>query len=141
MTKPTKEDKLKVIYEEVARKDLSFGCIFEEEPDEFAKKWLATLWKYGWRWRICCKMNNSLSVDKVIWHLVMIGDCLQWISNNLIEWDREDPNMDFLFMQVVRERVNWLNKPIDDQEDECINFVYNLIVNYKDGSETSLPEA
>lgn len=146
MTKPTKEDKLKVIYEEVARKELTLGCEYEyrNTKDKDIRRGIVLgdwdfdryftnieVWdRYG--------VDGCLTLTKIIWHPVMIGDIIKYLRDNKT-CDMRDYNYDVTWLEVKFRGKH--SRPIDDQPIETINFVYNLIVNYKDGSETSTPKA
>jgi len=116
-----KQEKINVIYEKMANKELSFGCKIED-----------ILWNSLWRvvfsdsslntWNI--ETDIGMKIDywysiNIIWHQVMIGDVLNykqetenWGSNHIL---------DLL--------TDWTLKtlPIEDQNQECIDYVYNLI--------------
>ena len=125
-----REEKIVRIYEVIANKELSFWCIVKVK------------WKYGiWMWfdqssygRIYdCKRNNwdllsTLTSDEdtddieIIWHPVMIGDVLDWMSNHpFIRYKTE------LFLSWEHKR-----KQIDDQADSCVDFIYSLVIDEKE---------
>lgn len=82
--------------------------------------------------------NVSLNdIKSVIWHPVMIGDVLDWIYENdidqvelhqLIERKWKDTNFTYTPSSVMVIAL-WKEKrkPIDEQSDECIKFVYDLL--------------
>lgn len=67
------------------------------------------------------------NIKEIIGHPVMIGDVLNWIDKKMgvsnCEYEEfvvEEANISVL---LWREYLN----PIEDQSDECIDYVYNLI--------------
>ena len=156
------------IYEVIADKQLSLGCVLEfNEKDMDNKYWPIVLFKYvrqwssssewyDWyrtqRWDLVCanmrqwefkfiteRYRNCMHrqpdeegericdelVEKyftIIWHPVMIGDVLDWAVKkwSMIRYDD---------MQCVNILYLWTEKrkPIDDQSDECIKFIYSLL--------------
>lgn len=142
--KLTKEEKLAKIYEVIADKTLSAWCILEwklwtdwwyKDYCRMVKEywpWCRTVtqkWTYwgfvmtDWKdWEVKTPKTNE---RKIIWHTVMIWDVLDWIHENgmyielyacwlLRMWPKE----------IYR---SFLRKPIDDQSEECIDFVYSLL--------------
>ncbi len=124
----TKQEMIDKIYEVVADKTLSFWLKYSitvnlnwehtweeirillwEEDEHFDLDncdhivvWFNTSKEQAWVWDI-------------IWHPVMIWDILDWIKNN------PRPALQiFKFWELTR-------KPIEDQSEECIEFIYNLI--------------
>lgn len=149
-----KQQMLERIYDVIADKTLSFGCVIKSKLH-----WLVTiteifdvcdddikehvLWNGLPHWEqlyLRYKMyswNVSLNdIKSVIWHPVMIGDVYQWLFDNRMEcnvvyaknpirWWKVEPysnNKEFIFHRRENRR-----KPIDDQSDECIKFVYDLL--------------
>lgn len=127
MKTPTKEHMLEMIYREIADKTLSFWCLVKEEPDEYAKQGLTTLWSYWCTRRYCCKSRNEKHVvDKVIWHPVLIGDCLKWCKANIDNYGCIlDYACNYDDIVSIRKDLSW---PID-KEPDAIEFMYDLIVN------------
>lgn len=131
----TKEEKLSKIYEVIADKTLSFGCIVElnvdptrstvvnryidityceyEQEREYKNIWDSIYHNTYTR--------NEYEIYRVIWHPIMIGDVLDWMHENTP--DHEDRNLVFNYRKLLRE-------PIDSQSDDCIDFVYDLIVQH-----------
>lgn len=75
--------------------------------------------------------NNNL---KIIWHPVMIWDVMDYIENNWFEDDFEKIyGVEYTPVWKINLPNNLFNiwdekrKPIEDQSDECVDFVYNLI--------------
>lgn len=168
--KTSKEEMLKVIYEKIADKTLSLGCMLIAKEQKMWIDGSLLLYKYvrsgssssewyDWRkiqpWEMVFSdfrtwefkfinlnsrssmyrepnFDEDESVDddfvakhfEIIWHPVMIGDVLDWIHINdkwyLPEWfDRSS-------ITKLLRIYNKTRKPIDDQDDECIEFIYNL---------------
>lgn len=108
------------IYEVIADKTQSNGCIIEHKDGKrFTSSWI---------W------SQLPMSDKIIWHPVMIGDVFNWIDyncNRIDNWDwNKSRNIDRhrdLIVQIYYYFINWLNKPIDNQSEDSILFIYNLI--------------
>jgi hypothetical protein len=66
------------------------------------------------------KHNETLFSDKIIWHPVMIWDCLDWISNEYTKYEYIDSNK---ICNVWKDK----RKPIESQTYDCIEFIYSLI--------------
>lgn len=66
---------------------------------------------------------------KIIWHPVMIWDVFQWFQDN--------KSLEYLNNDIMNTRdkirqylpAYWENKrkPIEDQSEECIEYIYNLL--------------
>lgn len=83
------------------------------------------------------KITNHPFIDRVpkncilktIWHPVMIGDVMNYLNF------QTKFSMASLYYIVHDDLAfiieNWKDKrkPIEDQTDECIDFIYNLITN------------
>ena len=70
----------------------------------------------------CNNISDNRNVDQIIWHPVMIGDVLQYIgelTKRPIWWYFRLAN------DLILEREN-KTKPIDDQSEAIISFVYQL---------------
>ena len=142
----TREEKLEVIYKEMANKEASFGCRYK-----FIKKYQYCDWAWFEPWDIItlCKRDAKYEDSflttffrdialikkdvydyvKIIWHPVMIGDVLDWIEPywsgyvQSVEFtDRRRRKMNLVLLQRDNKRL-----PIDEQSDECIDYVYGLI--------------
>ena len=59
----------------------------------------------------------------IIWHPVMIGTIFEWYSSS-----RWFINSQFVIHLI--ERWTGYDKPIEEQSDECIDYVYSLIQKY-----------
>lgn len=146
-----KQDKINAIYKEIANKELSFGCKIIIEcttcswddiyPDTIKARYLQWDWKF---WSEKSKFHWDLMVDwelssysvklnelwetpwnntfEIIWHSVLIWDVLDyWQINWLWLCSMNDISEAILLL--------WENKrlPINEQSEECINYIYNLI--------------
>lgn len=122
----TREKKLEAIYKEMADTDIDEWCIIEA----YGERW--TILDYNWTrayvWRQRWDFEKfddyqHLSIKfwyKVIWRPVMIGSIFERYSSS--RW--------FINSQFVMELIDkWTgyDNPIDDQTDECIDYVYSLI--------------
>lgn len=143
-----KQQMLDRIYAVIADKTLSFGCnvhhTLRNERDHFQYitdypdvQYLVDSHKIvTFNWKCFSCECNEWSEYKIIWHPVMIGDVLDWIYEN---------DIDQVELHQLMERKKYTNftytpasvmvialwkekrKPIDDQSDECIKFVYDLL--------------
>ena len=117
----TREQKIAAIYKEMADTDIDEWCIIEA----YGERW--TILDYNWTrayvWRQRWDFEKfddyqHLSIKfwyKVIWKPVMIWDVLEYSSRILVSWD-----------PILMQRDDF-RKPVDDQTDECIDYVYSLI--------------
>lgn len=73
---------------------------------------------------------------KIIWHPVNIGDVLKWVAKNIPKAIEVDAYMKgnkyiFEFEDITNMQLLWMrqdaDKPLEDQSEECITFVYNLL--------------
>ena len=113
----TKQQKIDAIYKKIARKDLDFWCIVES-------KWGQSVFLADRNRREIFRTNYRI-VDfigqdepmKIIGHPVMIGNVLDYFWNKkwLMTLDR--------ILRFWEEKT----KTIEDQSDECIDFIYNLL--------------
>ena len=110
----TKQQKIEAIYEKITRKDLSFGCKIETKYWESI--FLNTLpWSlYNIYRGNYHSLDKEEKIAKIIGHPVMIGDIMEYFygSVRFSEWGK-----------CWRK----LTKPIEEQSDGCINFIYDLI--------------
>lgn len=126
----TREERIKAIYEAMANKKRTFGCRWKTlnwESVTFIRK------NRGWKY-LYMRRNKEFMIPlwytpKVIWHPVMIWDVLDWIEPywsgyvQSVEFtDRRRRKMNLVLLQRDNKRL-----PIDEQSDECIDFVYSLI--------------
>ena len=141
----TRGEKIKAIYEEIANKERKFGCRCK------TRNWANVIFiRKNRKWEyLYIRRNNEFMiplwyVPKVIWHPVMIWDVLDYMSKIKFDikktssklwlsFDDRDTDESKLFL--IKEHyystlpIRWLNlrKPIEDQTDECIDFVHSLI--------------
>ena len=61
---------------------------------------------------------------KPIYHCMIwdVFDRLDWYEKDIINFWLSDNEMEILVLWNM-----WKNKPIDDQSDECIDFIYSLL--------------
>ena len=99
----TKQDKINKIYEVIANKELSFWCRV------FIDWWLARLYDITLVW---------YSIENIEWHPVMIWNC-----DKLIEkWPNYFDNWITILDLWIKK-----DKPIEEQNEECIDYIFNLI--------------
>ena len=133
----TREEKIEAIYQEMANKELSFGCICKINDGEdviFIRQ--NKTWSY-----LSIRENEEFTVSlwytpEIIGHPVMIGDVLDRYKTNNNDYkvwgiDPYDLKSYSAFQEYdIKRLLNlWTGKrtPIDEQSDECINFVHSLI--------------
>jgi len=117
-----KERKLEKIYEVIADKTLSFGCIIDKCITQNWKAFYAKSMFWGklfWDF----EERKDWPSDKIIWHQVMIWDILDWIEKKFKLNIEEFDELESLFILWKDKR-----KSIDDQSDECIDFIYSCIL-------------
>ena len=106
----TKQEKIDKIYKEIANKEFSFWCKYRDTMDSkvvyIEKDKLYPHWRLDW--------------DNVFyeWHPVMIWDVLDYIVENQLWWAE---------YQWACDKWSKLRKPIEEQSEECISFIYNLL--------------
>ena len=136
----TREEKTQAIYEKIANKELTFGCkvddecwrivsIVEETADE---RWYIVVSEeslyndedlgayYCWLRVSWLEIMEQIDIAEIIWHPVMLGTIFEWYSSS--KW--------FINSQFVMELIDkWTgyDESIDEQSDECIDFVHSLI--------------
>ena len=115
-----REEQIKAIYEKVADKTLSFGCVTQHTNP---RNWDTFRHTFIWddrairNWQVYgCSCFED---DEIIWHPVMIWDCLSYFNQRTIWVDYT--TKDILYFWWAKR------KPIEEQSDECIEFIYNLI--------------
>ncbi len=135
------------IYEVIADKTISFGCNYFDRDGNLCTYYPLTriykdtndLWNFYWHYYISEDWKNVWYI-KIIWHPVMIWDVLDWIYSDKYEHNKEKCKIhdfkweyeDFFWwlwveVMILAERRWHKRKPIEDQSEECIEFVYNLI--------------
>lgn len=122
----TREDKIKAIDEKVADKTLSFGC------------------KINWRQIIHYVIKDKIfiiwhkkpidikDIFKIIWHPVMIWDVLDYYDKNILnKFVSISKSSIWIITTRICEQIiilwGYKRKPIEEQSDECINYIYDLI--------------
>ena len=118
----TKEEMLNAIYDEMADETLSDGCTVRTSDWIIRTIWTASTstirsWDtiyFGWCW--CCEESDEVWRYTTIWHPVLIGDVIEYIRLKNI-WD----------INPITDEWDYPRLPIEEQWDECIEFVYNLI--------------
>lgn len=125
----TKEEMLSAIYDEMSDKTLSYGCIVKTSDWIMRTIWTCSIISntiyFNWCW--CCEESDEAWEYTIIWHPVRIGDVLDWFDKWLeIFLDVNNDKWHDIYKDII---ALWQNKrlPIDEQSDECIEFVYNLI--------------
>lgn len=133
----TREQKIDKIYEVIANKKLTFGCKVKYKYEKTKENsCIITKVEYNPTFTSFYTTNWYIQSEKVIseiiWHLVMIWDILHYNSimwGNLFEviikWNRD--NYFYENDLFINKYWNKKNKPIEDQSDECIEFIFNLI--------------
>lgn len=126
----TRGEKIEAIYAEMANKKRIFGCRCRRNDGEdviFIRQ--NKTWSY-----LSIRENEEFTVSlwytpEIIWHPVMIWDVLDWIEPywsgyvQSVEFtDRRRRKMNLVLLQRDNKRL-----PIDEQSDECIDYVYSLI--------------
>lgn len=128
-----RDEKIDKIYEAIADKTLSFGCRITysnwvDVPFEYVlqnndiiSKWIWLSWKVEelmiWDWFI---------ITEIIWHPVMIWDVLDWLEKDLEKFYKAFDNDKTSIYDFMSKR-EYKRKPIEEQSDECIDFIYNLL--------------
>lgn len=146
-----RQEMIDKIYEKIADKTLSFGC--KCKYDIWEKS--VIIWKPYNIWKISISykwhdvsedddiysfdnqknMNNfsTLEVEKenllIIGHPVMIWDVFEYIWNINLKNSIWKEDIVWIHNHKVMVDKLWKEKrkPIDEQSEECIEYVYNLI--------------
>ena len=153
----TREQKIEAIYNKIANKELSFGCLLRctDEEENFSIKllWYKDYY-YGYILLNDYELPRELprvdwgnfSIDdmecsintwyyKIIWHPVMIGDVFEWTHNEQRIMDKNQGDYEgyYLLWGMSRIRTSLANiwskptKPIEEQSEECIDYIFNLL--------------
>ena len=138
------------IYEVIADSDLEFWCKFQICKWWRVKTYICSdkywrEWIYNDEHNMVTKQSKEIDFDKLYraWKPVMIWDVLDWY------WELHPVYMEIekhfnKWATFVYTDVNWVNinsmwehlrKPIDEQSEECIKFIYSLILE----DETRVP--
>ncbi len=128
--KLNKQGKISKIYEVIADKTLSFGCeILRTKPNK--ADIIVDINTYlPWKWVFFTRLwqlNEELNTwdYSIIWCPVMIWDVLDWYNRKYARWGFVS-SINRKWTSLWQERED-LRKPIEDQSDECIDFIYSLI--------------
>ena len=137
--KPSRQEMIDAIYEKIANKDLDFWCIVES-------KWGKSVFLADRNRREIFRTNYRI-VDfirqeepmKIIGHPVMIGDVMDYFEKIALDkiydyiWVKKEEIPDLILQKTKDVMMKifplWKQKrlPIEEQSDECIDFVYSLI--------------
>ena len=136
--KPSRQEMIDAIYEKIANKDLDFWCIVES-------KWGQSVFLADRNRREIFRTNYRI-VDfirqeepmKIIGHPVMIGDVMDYFEKIALDkiydyiWVKKEEIPDLILQNkdvMMKIFPLWKQKrlPIEEQSDECIDFVYSLI--------------
>lgn len=142
----TKQEKIDAIYEKIANKDLSFGCIVKWEEAKYRilkaiqphRFEAITTW-YIWYGDYGSVVLTPISEYEIIGHPVMIGDVMDYIENITLDkiynyiWVKKEEIPDLILQKTKDARMKifplWKQKrlPIEEQSDECIDFIFDLL--------------
>ena len=131
----TREQKLAVIYAEMANKELTFGCkvkfskwiysIIDRENVWFLSSYNGNDWNIHNTIVIEDGVNSRCySIEEIIWHPVRLWDVFEFLVELAEDYDYEWRQQEFDNLNLFREKKR---KPIDEQSDECIRYVYSLL--------------
>lgn len=134
---PTKEEMLKVIYEEVADKTLSFGCkfIWVDCASIKYKFTYSDCFIIDWQFnQIKSLLDDSIFwLNKIIWHPIYPHHILQRWHKNKIEifidyhWEIYGNTWKYNFWNIYRD----LTKDLEWQSEEVIKALFNLVMEVK----------
>ena len=148
--KPTREQMITFIYKKVARKNLEYGCvvisgdayhiILKEKPFDKGKYYAVEITAF-WKLRECVLSKDFPMdwIDVVVWHDVMLGDTLAWFEKHApiglgtyYDWPVWSDVLVDLCVPTILHNYERKQKrdPIDDQSDECIEYIYYAIKKY-----------
>lgn len=129
-----REELIKAIYKKIADKTLNEWCLVELWEWEIIKinrvNKIATLDKiYHFMYSDFTNSNSYLKETEfpnmnIIWHPVMIWDVLDYEN---INWKYVDLLWRPKGYQVICDKWEHKKKPIEEQSDDCIDYIYNLI--------------
>ena len=129
----TKQEKIDAIYEKIANKELTFWCkILLESPSDWRiEEDIVISDKYNSssvRWRQYRLILKDY-IKEIIGNPVMIGDVLDYINEDIYPGAGYDEVFYHSWESVVDTIKLWeeKRKPIEDQSDDCIDFIYDLI--------------
>lgn len=122
----TREEKISAIYKEMANKELTPWCCVEVKAQNEYGDFTYRLSRWDER--------PTSEIKEIIGHPVMIGDVLRQIrllagyalDNDLIkksDFGNVIAHHNYRITQIWED----FREPIEDQSDECIDFIYSLI--------------
>lgn len=135
-----RQQKIDTINEMIAKKNLSFGCKIFHKVESWKRWFKARIitdsikrddWIFYW-----VKLDSENSVTwlqkkemEIIGHPVMIGDVIDYINEDISMGAGYDQVFYHSWESVVDTIKLWeeKRKPIEEQSDKCINFIYSLI--------------
>lgn len=123
----TKQEKIDIIYKKIARKDIDLWCKIKLKTGVIN----TAVWKPAWS-LINCLFFRQIRLDnigEIIGHPVMIGDVIDYINEDISMGAGYDQVFYHSWESVVDTIKLWeeKRKPIEEQSDKCINFIYSLI--------------
>lgn len=131
------KEKIDFIYEKIANKDLTFGCKIFHKVDwkrSFKARIITDKIEkdYGTFYWVKLEFENSITwlqekEMEIIGNPVMLGDVLDWIYDNEMTLF-EDTWINHIIDTTIKLWIWNLRKPLEDQSDDCIDFIYNLIL-------------
>lgn len=133
----TKQEKIDAIYEKIARKDIDLWCKIKLKTGVIN----TAVWKPAWPLINCLffRQIKTEDIGEIIGHPVMIGDVMDYFENIALDkiydyiWVKKEEIPDLILQKTKDAMMEifpfWKQKrlPIEDQSDECIDFVYSLI--------------
>lgn len=133
-----REDKIKAIYKEIANKKLSFGCYVKTDNGELVVIEVEEYWIRSWikesNWFVFKFGREDEGKYEIIWCPVMIWDVISYLRRPFDTFIEGQPigenwlvasylkNMEYLLAKRFDTSLS-----IDNQDDECIDFIYSLI--------------
>lgn len=124
----TTQQKLDKIYEVIADKTLSLGCMIlvrwiKKEIIRWGSeirwlKWIAPEW-----------MRRQLFIEQcgIIWHPVVLWDVLAWVYKNLAPVKIDWVNTMLLWNEHRKPLWDDFRTSINNQSDDYIDYIYNLL--------------
>lgn len=126
-----KQDKINAIYEKIANKELNKWCVVNDtDYNTWKAEIFAEYWSRNWimlRQEDLSKPYIERKTDvedwEIIWHSVLIWDVLDYL------WEQINPARGTAFDFISKILLKWEKKrlSIQDQSEECIDYIYNLI--------------
>ena len=125
----TREQKIEVIYKEIANKELSFGCRFKCNIKESAILWIDDYKNIKDVYWEIYKLSDVI----IKWHPVMIGDVLDYIEKEIWIEDLYKTGRSLAMITIIGWLKIWKHKrlPIENQSKECIDYIFNLLEQWK----------